>query len=99
MFRSGSFLSWQGCRLCISPGPRTLAADRSVYSLWPQATGCHTYIYIYEEDVRQWYETCRQAADDTTTGATRVGTGGETWALWMWSREKVRGVSHLRDRM
>ena len=26
-------------------------------------------------------------------------TGGETWALWMWSREKVRGVSHLRDRM
>ena len=25
-----------------SAGPRTLAADRSVYALWPLAAGCHT---------------------------------------------------------
>ncbi len=29
-----------------SAGPRTLAADRSVYALWPLATGCHIHIYI-----------------------------------------------------
>ena len=26
--------------------PQTLAADRSVYALWPLAAGCH-HIYIY----------------------------------------------------
>ena len=30
-----------------SAGPRTLAADRSVYALWPLATGCHTIDYYY----------------------------------------------------
>ena len=28
-----------------SAGSRTLAADRSVYALWPLATGCHTIDY------------------------------------------------------
>ena len=27
---------------------------------------------VVEEDVRQWYETCKKAANDTTIGATRV---------------------------
>ena len=30
-----------------SAGPRTLAADRSVYALWPLAAGCHTIDYYY----------------------------------------------------
>ena len=30
-----------------STGPRTLAADRSVYALWPLAAGCHTIDYYY----------------------------------------------------
>ncbi len=45
MFRHESFPSWRGCRLCMSYWPQTLAADRSVYSLWPLAAGCH-HIYI-----------------------------------------------------
>ena len=30
-----------------SAGPRALAADRSVYALWPLAAGCHTIDYYY----------------------------------------------------
>ena len=34
----------------MSDRPQTLAADRSVYALWPLAAGCHTYIYVYGRD-------------------------------------------------
>ena len=36
--------------------PQTLAADRSVYALWPLAAGCHhIYIYIQGIAVSQLY--------------------------------------------
>ena len=47
MCRSESFPSCQGCSLCILLWPRTLAADGSVYAMWPLATGCHTIDYHY----------------------------------------------------
>ncbi len=45
VFRSESFLSLQGRRLCMYDQPQTLAVDRSVNALWPLAAGCH-HIYI-----------------------------------------------------
>ena len=54
MFRSESFPSYDeaaDCAYIAIAGPRTLAADRSMYALWPLAAGCHTisidYYYYY----------------------------------------------------
>ena len=38
-----------------SAGPRTLAADRSVYALWPLATGCHTIVQNYAMSLQQYF--------------------------------------------
>ena len=42
MFRSESFSQLTRLQTVHSAGPRTLAADKSVYALWPLAAGCYT---------------------------------------------------------
>ena len=57
-----------------SAGPRTLAADRSVYALWPLAAGCHTidYCYYYYDHMRQLIATSESTFISATSESTFI---------------------------
>ena len=85
-----------------SAGPRTLAADRSVYALWPLAAGCHTidsYYYYYYPPLSLPKRPCLQFQGPASSGSSplRQFVTHETWSRKFYTRSTFLGKIAVRS--